>query len=189
MTDGMHEDRFIERVVGVLREPEVLDDEFERRVMAAVTAESRPWWSRPRSITVTPLRVFATAAALAGFMVLGTLGVARSVGSGDQDASFAAAAVPDTVFLVRFVLAAPTAQQVSLVGDFNGWARGVTLLQPSGDAGVWSAAVPLPAGRHEYAFVVDGEHWVADPSARRMRDEFGTESSVIRVGNSLPSDA
>jgi hypothetical protein len=189
MTDPMHEDRFIARVAGVLREPEVLDDEFERRVMASVSAEARPWWSRSRSFTVTPLRMLAVAAAFAGFMVLGTLGVTRSIVAGDQATPVAAAAVSDTVFLVRFVLAAPTAQQVSLVGDFNGWARGATLLQPSGDAGVWSAAVPLSAGRHEYAFVVDGEHWLADPSALRMRDEFGTESSVIRVGSSLPSDA
>jgi hypothetical protein len=185
----MQDDRFIERVAGVLREPEVLDDEFERRVMASVEAEAMPWWSRSRSVTVTPLRVLALAAAFAGFMVLGTLGVTRSVSMGAEAAPIVAAAVPDTVFLVRFVLAAPTAQRVSLVGDFNGWARGATLLEPSGDAGVWSAAVPLPAGRHEYAFVVDGEHWVADPSALRMRDEFGTESSVIRVGSSLPSDA
>lgn len=188
MTDRMHDARFIERVADVLREPEVLDAEFERRVMASVEAEGTSWWSRSRSITVTPLRMLALAAAFAGFMVLGTLGVSRTVGAGDQGAPVAVAPVPDTVFLVRFVLAAPTAQRVALVGDFNGWSRGATLLEPSGDAGVWTAAVPLPAGRHEYAFVVDGEHWVADPSALRMRDEFGTESSVIRVGSSRPSD-
>lgn len=188
MTDRMHDDRFIERVAEVLREPEVLDVEFERRVMASVEAEAMPWWSRARSISMTPRRMLALAAAFAGFMVLGTLGISRTVTAGDRTAAVAAAAVPDTVFLVRFVLAAPTAQRVSLVGDFNGWSRGATLLEPSGDAGVWTAAVPLRAGRHEYAFVVDGEHWVADPSALRMRDEFGTESSVIRVGSSRPSD-
>jgi hypothetical protein len=189
MTDRMHEDRFIARVADVLREPEVLDAEFERRVMASVSAEAMPWWSRSRSFTVTPLRMLALAAAFAGFMVLGTVGLSRSVAMGGQAAPVAAAAVPDTVFLVRFVLAAPTAQRVSLVGDFNGWARGATQLEPSGEEGVWSAAVPLSAGRHEYAFVVDGEHWVADPSALRTRDEFGTESSVIRVGSARPSDA
>jgi hypothetical protein len=41
----------------------------------------------------------------------------------------------------------------------------------------------LPAGRHEYAFLVDGERWVTDPSAATQRDEFGQESSVVRIGD------
>jgi hypothetical protein len=42
--------------------------------------------------------------------------------------------------------------------------------------------VRLPAGRHEYAFLVDGERWVADPNApSSIEDEFGVESSVVTV--------
>jgi 1,4-alpha-glucan branching enzyme len=53
-----------------------------------------------------------------------------------------------------------------------------------GVPGVWSVELPLRQGRHEYAFVVldtTGERWVADPLAPRVRDEFGTESSVVTV--------
>lgn len=179
MTDPRDEGRFIERVAGVLREPEMLDVEFERRVMALVRDEGRPWWARARTLTVTPARALALAAAFGGIMVLGALGLSRGLGT---PAPAVAAAAADTVFVVRFVLAAPDAQRVSLVGDFNGWARDATILQPSGEAGVWSVSVPLAPGRHEYAFVIDGERWVADPAALRQRDEFGTESSIIRVG-------
>ena len=41
--------------------------------------------------------------------------------------------------------------------------------------------VPLNAGRYEYAFVVDGKRWIADPAASHVRDEFGGETSVLRL--------
>ncbi|HXF25368.1 MAG TPA: isoamylase early set domain-containing protein, partial [Gemmatimonadaceae bacterium] len=74
------------------------------------------------------------------------------------------------------------AQTVSLVGDFNAWARRATPLVAV-KPGVWSTQVALPAGRHEYAFVVDGKHWVADPSSERLADDFDTPSSVVTVGS------
>jgi 1,4-alpha-glucan branching enzyme len=86
------------------------------------------------------------------------------------------------VQLVRFVFVEPRAASVELVGDFNDWARGTTRLQRSGAPGVWVASVPLSPGRHEYAFIINGSRWVADPLAVKSSDDFGTESSVIRVG-------
>jgi hypothetical protein len=43
--------------------------------------------------------------------------------------------------------------------------------------------VALTPGRHEYAFIVNGTRWVADPLAVKTSDDFGTESSVIRVAS------
>jgi 1,4-alpha-glucan branching enzyme len=71
---------------------------------------------------------------------------------------------------------------VELVGDFNEWTRGSTALRLSGAPGVWAVSVPLSPGKHEYAFIVNGTRWVADPLAVKTSDDFGTESSVIRVG-------
>jgi len=34
----------------------------------------------------------------------------------------------------------------------------------------------------EYAFIVDGTRWIADPLATKSSDDFDTESSVIQVG-------
>jgi 1,4-alpha-glucan branching enzyme len=88
------------------------------------------------------------------------------------------------VHVVRFVLLDPAARNVSIVGTFNDWTRGATPLARS-EQGVWTVSVPLPAGRHEYAFIVQdaaGERWVADPFATPVRDEFNTESSVVVLG-------
>jgi 1,4-alpha-glucan branching enzyme len=89
----------------------------------------------------------------------------------------------DTVQLVRFVFVDARASSVELVGDFNEWTKGTTALKLSGAPGVWAASVALTPGRHEYAFIVNGTRWVADPLALKSSDDFGTESSVIRVAN------
>ena len=188
MTDQDREDgaEFIERVARVLRAPEVLDDGFERRVMATVRAEGgsdRARWRRPFTLTSTPLRALAMAAGFAAIVATGTVGVQRMLGGPGAEGTVATAVnATDTVHVVRFVLAAAGAREVAVVGDFNGWTRGATRLAPVGADGVWSVSLPLGAGRHEYAFVVDGERWVADPLALRHVDEFGTESSILRVG-------
>jgi len=178
----------IERMAGTLRAPVTLDEEFEGRVMAAVRAERSPsreggWWRRGYTVRVTPFAGLAIAASLALVAVLGRL----SAGSarGDDRAGVATSGVVshDTVYLVRFALVNPDAHRVSLVGDFNGWTPGATPLTGQGVRGVWTASVPVTPGRHEYAFIVDGQRWVADPYAMTVEDEFGTSSSVLHVGD------
>ena len=92
----------------------------------------------------------------------------------------AAAAKTDTVYVTRFMLVAPDARNVSLVGDFNDWEHGRNPLQRQN--GVWTVTVPLRPGRYNYAFLVDGERWTTDPAAPRdVGDDFGRPSSVITV--------
>ena len=57
---------------------------------------------------------------------------------------------------VEFLLKAPKAKSVELVGDFNAWRPGLLKMSRDGD-GAWNAVVPMPAGRHRYLFLVDGE--------------------------------
>jgi hypothetical protein len=154
------------------------------------------WWRRPRTVRISPLVGLAAAAGIAGVAsvsTLETLGRQR----GEMDTRVAAAtavgaaeaplpSAPESVHVVRFVLVEPEAKHVALVGDFNGWSPDVTPLAASEARGVWTVSVPLPLGRHEYAFVVDGTRWTADPFAPTVRDEFATESSVLTVG--APSD-
>ena len=172
---------FGDRIGAALRRPEAVPADFEGRLRTAIAAERRaaatPWLMRRRAVRVSPLAGLALAASFAGLVILGTLGV-----TGRPEPPVVAAATPDTVHLVRFVLVNPTASQVALVGDFNGW-QGAAL-ERTGDpsSGVWSVALPLAAGRYEYAFVVDGRRWVADPAQPTMRDEFGGEHSVLRLG-------
>ena len=48
----------------------------------------------------------------------------------------------------------------------------------------WSVAVQLPAGRHVYAFVVDGDAWVADPQAPLAPEQwYGQRNSVVIVAS------
>jgi 1,4-alpha-glucan branching enzyme len=88
--------------------------------------------------------------------------------------------------VIQFVFVAPTAASVSLVGDFNGWDRRQTPLTPVASGGMWTVALPLPPGRHRYAFIVDGTRWVLDPSApRAVEDDFGSPNSVVTVGENI----
>ena len=81
---------------------------------------------------------------------------------------------------IDFVLDAPHAKAVYLVGDFNDWDRKRTPLQKDGD-GKWHRNLSLSPGRHEYRFIVDGE-WISDPNATEsVQNEFGTDNSIVRV--------
>lgn len=84
---------------------------------------------------------------------------------------------------VQFVLVAPGASRVALVGDFNDWDPDTTPLRRAGDGHMWTVELPLAPGRHTYAFVVDGNRWVQDESAPLApEDDFGVRNSVVLVG-------
>jgi len=150
-----------------------------------------PWYRRSVTLRVTPLSGLAAAAAVAAVAYLGARATGRGAGTiaaPDRVAAATpgtpAAPLPDTVRVVQFVFVAPGAQRVSLVGDFNAWDREATQLRRGGPSGgVWTVSLALPAGRHEYAFVVDGTRWEPDPAATTaVRDDFGVVSSVVSVG-------
>jgi len=80
-----------------------------------------------------------------------------------------------------FRFSAPTAMSVLLVGDFTHWQqRGIPMQK--GKDGIWSAAVTLPAGKHTYRFIVDGE-WQDDPECTvRVANPYGSQDMVRQVG-------
>jgi hypothetical protein len=193
-------DAVIDRVSRTLRDPVRLSPGFDARVMAAVRAAARPpagrgalaWLVRPRTVRLSPLAALALAAGLAGLAVLGgRQSVERAPGPGGDRG----APVPGAARLVarapaleptRFVLHAPDAGAVALVGQFNDWDPTGTPLAATGDGG-WAAVVPLAAGRYEYAFLVDGARVVPDPRAPELApSEFGVPNSVVVVGGGLP---
>ena len=128
------------------------------------------WLWRPHTVSITWRPVYALAAA-AVFMAM------VATNSFRQPPAVVAKA-PQQVF-TQFVLTAPTAKQVAVAGDFSGW-KPVHVMTRS-EAGVWTVVVPLDPGVHEYAFVVDGERWVADPTAPPVRDGFGGVNSRLAV--------
>ncbi len=90
-------------------------------------------------------------------------------------------ATPAALVTVRFVLVAPEAREVSLAGTFNQWDAHATPLVRTGPTGVWTATLTLPAGQHQYAFVVNGVRWVPDPGAPAVDDGFGRRNSVLTL--------
>jgi hypothetical protein len=188
------DDAFAERVASPLRVPEHAHPSFEKRLMEKVRAEgialypmrgseSQSWWRTKHVIRLSPLAGLALAAGLAGVVALSSIAIGSRIGPKTQHVagSAQAGAPSDTVQLVRFVFVDSRASSVELVGDFNEWTRGSTALRLSGAPGVWAVSVPLAPGKHEYAFIVNGTRWVADPLAVKASDDFGTESSVIRI--------
>jgi hypothetical protein len=139
---------------------------------------------------MSPIAGAALAAGLVGVGVLVgmDLGSPRTVVDSSPDAP-ARVTLPtrDTVGPdgVKFVLVAPQAARVSLVGDFNRWDPAATPMERTPTGGTWSVVIPLTAGRHEYAFVVDGKQWLPDPSAPLAPvDGFGAPNSVVLVRGS-----
>ncbi len=188
-------DPFTERVAQSLRGDERFGDDFEQSLVEAIRADrslerltrrrrpfSAAWWSAP-SIRVSPLAGLAAAASIAGLVRIVTPPVQSPAPTPIVAAPTVAQSevVHDTVTYVRFVFVGD-ARSVALVGDFNAWGATPVQLTSSGSPKAWSASVPLPKGRHEYAFIVDGKQWVADQFAPTSSDEFDAPSSVITIG-------
>jgi Glycogen recognition site of AMP-activated protein kinase len=168
------------RLLLVDRRPVTLSPELADRVMTEVrrrarSPRARVWrWLTAPSVPPWGAVALATAAALVMLVIR-----SASVGSPGMTSPLAAAAGPESVY-VRFVLFAPGAQHVALAGTFNGWNPQATPLSPA-SAGAWTVTVALPVGQHQYAFVVDGTRWVADPVAPSVDDGFGRRNSVVTV--------
>ena len=83
---------------------------------------------------------------------------------------------------VTFQLHAPEAEKIELLGSFNAWESGRIVLDGPDKSGCWRTTLTLPEGRYEYMFLVNGEIWTVDPSARMYRDDgFGRQNAVILV--------
>jgi len=92
-----------------------------------------------------------------------------------------AAPTPDSM-TVHFEIHAPDARQVELVGTFTDWQTDRIKLTGPDASGHWTAELPLPPGRYEYIFLVDGHQWVTDPQAAFYREDgFGRENAVLAM--------
>jgi len=175
-------DDVIERIARHLRRPVQIDPALDGRVMREITALPTPggatalgkawvWLTRPHQLTLTPLGGLAVAAAVAFVVLLSRMDSASPARSQAESLAF------------QFVLVAPRATHISLVGDFNDWDATRTPMRRAGSEALWTAVVSLAPGRYHYAFLVDGSRWLADPSAPVARDEdYGAPSSVLTVG-------
>lgn len=200
-------DELMERIIDELQTLPPVDDAAVRRIVAAASEDENAMAAvaHPRGPQIgrraatwlhsrVPLAAaagVALAAGLAGYAIRGGSTTPSTNGAdAPQAAALAtvASAKPglppaERAVLTQFVLDAPRASQVSLVGDFNAWDAGDTPLVRDQASGIWTVTVPLVPGRHTYAFMVDGATWTLDPRAPTAQDpDFGTPSSVVLVG-------
>jgi hypothetical protein len=152
-----------------------------RRIEAAERAEGQTgprsaplrraaaWMWNPHQVRIRPAYAAAAMMLLAFGLLLRT----------PQPAANPVAAVQPSQVLIQFRLDAPDAQQVALAGDFTGWEAEYQLTRTA--PGVWTIAVPLQQGVHEYAFIVDGNRWTPDPLAPAVQDGFGGTNSRVAV--------
>jgi hypothetical protein len=173
----------LELIVEELQRPVRFDESFDRRVMVHVR---RTYARRRRRGLAGVVRSAArvthhpgwAAALAAGIVAIATMGIIRGR---QQPAVTDGRHEP-----IQFVLVAPTAHSVAVVGDFNDWGLNDSALVATNHEGVWSVTAPVPTGVHRYAYVVNGKDWVADPSAPRSGvDDFGMPSSVLVVEASV----
>lgn len=185
-------------IVAEGRRPVAMDPAARERLLSAIRAEPRPrrvsrlatLFLEPRRMALPPIATAALAAGLVGLGVIAGRTINRDGRQPIEQSSTVVAGnpqLPDSLATrtIKFVLVAPQARHVSLVGDFNGWDASATPMTAQGQDGVWTVFLPLHRGLHTYSFVVDGSHFVADPAAPLAPDDgFGHRSSVVLVGGS-----
>lgn len=201
MTDP-DQDSYVDWIAREARRPVAVDPAAVQRVMTRVRREPLPtrrtplwrWVVEPRSLPLSPILGAALAAGLVGIGIfLGHFQFDRGGHNPTGRSDTVAVAQPPLASFsdtntIKFVLVAPHASTVSVVGDFNNWDAQATPMTRTNTDGTWSVALRLPVGRHVYAFVVNGAtgtKWVADPTAPLApEDGFGAPNSVVLVGGS-----
>jgi hypothetical protein len=196
-------DPYVDWIAREARRPVAVDPMAVERVMARVRLEATPrssrwrWLLEPHSLPLSPILGTALAAGLVGIgFLLGHTKIDRGgllpqTGrlSVVADSNSPRSPLRDSVRVIRFVLQAPHASTVAVVGDFNNWDSQATPMTREERGGTWSVQLQLPAGRHVYAFIVNGANgstqWVADPTAPlAAEDGLGAPNSVVLVGGS-----
>jgi 1,4-alpha-glucan branching enzyme len=82
---------------------------------------------------------------------------------------------------VRFELVTHPGREVFVAGSFNAWDPEQQPLKPHSKTGAYVATLTLPAGTHEYKFVVDG-NWQIDPdNPSLISNGAGSLNNILQV--------
>ena len=82
---------------------------------------------------------------------------------------------------MTFILHAPQARSVEILGDFNQWQSGATPLAGPDETGRWRVRLTFPAAvrRIEYIYWVDSAYRQVDPAQPVVPDGFSGENNVV----------
>jgi hypothetical protein len=128
---------------------------------------------RPRRVAfgLRPAWGLGAAAVVAGLLL--------ATGSGSTDLERGPELAQAPPVYVQFRIEAAGAGNVTLAGSFSEWEPRHEMVETQ--PGVWTLIIPLEPGVHDYAFLVDGERWVADPAAPMIDDGFGGTNSRLSL--------
>lgn len=84
---------------------------------------------------------------------------------------------------IVFDLHAPQAKTVEIIGDFNQWQSGLTLLVGPDHNGDWKLKMKLPisVNRIEFYYLVDGSSRQVDSINPVISDEYSGHNNVISI--------
>jgi 1,4-alpha-glucan branching enzyme len=85
---------------------------------------------------------------------------------------------------IAFFVHNDCAQQISLSGSFNHWAKDVLLMKHKRN-GEWKIEIPLlPAGKYHYKFFIDDKMWMEDiDNPFREPDGVTGFNSILVIDN------
>lgn len=86
-------------------------------------------------------------------------------------------------FKVKFSYSPNVApKSVSVAGTFNDWNASASPMKEAA-SGAWECEMEVPAGTHQYKFVVNGGVWVTDPAnPESCEDGHGGRNSLVTAG-------
>lgn len=81
---------------------------------------------------------------------------------------------------VEFIAKAAAGSKVFLVGSFNNWDPKATAMKHNGDS-QYKRAVSLPAGHHEYKFIINDTWHIDEQCPQWVPNAYGSLNSVVEV--------
>lgn len=184
---GDLEDKDLRRIAAMIanlpdREP---PGELIQSVMARIQPRKSSrlailWRRMSVPVSFVPLRIVSAAASLALVLLVVILLAGR--GPDQTSVTSLPRAENGSERTVVFTLNMPDASRVELIGTFNQWKPGDSVMTWDESRKAWVLSLDLTKGRYEYAFLVDGEKVVPDPDALVYRDDgFGNKNSILIV--------
>jgi hypothetical protein len=157
------DDDLYEESIALLEQEQMIRSDVELAVPALHFIKKQRWYRLPTLLTIRPFSFLTSAGAMAMVVALLLLNFHTN---------------PISSVPYRFVIYKPDVNNVEISGSFTDWQ--VLPLKKVGSTGYWEIELDVPKGEHRYAFILEKEQRIADPTvfAREM-DDFGGENSIL----------